>query len=185
MNKLNIIEKEEFKNHIDKGTLTLEIVKEWVDGCGDINIQDNNGWTTLYWASLWGHLEIVQYLVENGAKLDIQNKWGYTALMRVSQMGHLKIVKLLVENGAKLDIQNKDGYTALILTSHRGYLDIVQLLVEKGADINIQNKYGNTALYYQQENIQYIKIFLQSKYYSNKIKQLKRKNINFNQFINI
>jgi ankyrin repeat protein len=74
---ISTISEDEFKNHIHNGTLTLEIVKEWVEGGGDINIQNKYGNTALMLVSYENNLEIVQYLVENGAKIDIQDNIGY------------------------------------------------------------------------------------------------------------
>jgi ankyrin repeat protein len=178
-----MINEQEFKNHIYKGTLTLDICKEWVERGGDINIQNKDWNTALMWASLYGYLDIVKVLVENGAKIDLQNEWGDTALMWASSWDHLKIVQYLIEKGAKLDIKNKWGKTALIRASIRGYLEIVKLLVGKGAKIDLQDINSRTALYYLRKNIQGIKLFLQFKQYSNKIKNLKRKNISFNSFL--
>jgi serine/threonine-protein phosphatase 6 regulatory ankyrin repeat subunit B len=58
--KKSLITKKEFLNHITKNTLTLDICKEWVDSGGDVNIQNEYGWSALLWASRLGHLEIVQ-----------------------------------------------------------------------------------------------------------------------------
>jgi ankyrin repeat protein len=115
--------------------------------------------------------------------------------MIASDYGRKNIVKVLVEKGVKassmfektfkLDIQDKFGWTALMRASWNGHLEIVKILIENSAKLDIQDKYGRTALYYQLNNIQGIKIFLQSKQYSNKIKGLKRKNISFNEFITL
>jgi ankyrin repeat protein len=89
----------EFKKHIYYNSLTLDIVKEWVEGGGNFNTQDENGWTALMCASYNNDLNMVRYLIEKGAKIDQIDNDGWTALIWASYYGYLKIIKILVENG--------------------------------------------------------------------------------------
>ena len=113
----------------------------------DINLQNNDGYTALMYASkILTFQEIVKLLIEKGANLNSQNNNDETALIIASDYYHLDIVKILVEKGAGLNIKNNIGNTALIYAVNNGYLDIVNLLVEKGANLDSQNNDGNTAL---------------------------------------
>ena len=60
-----------------------------------MNIQDNDGWTALHWASQNGETEIVKCLVDAGAELDLQIWNGSTALNLASSGGRRKIMNIL------------------------------------------------------------------------------------------
>lgn len=80
-----------------------------------VNVQDEEGKTTLIWASFWGQENIAKFLVQvPGIDVNIQDKDGLTALMHAAQEGHENIVKLLLDApGINIDIQDKTGHTAL------------------------------------------------------------------------
>ncbi len=44
-----------------------ETVKFLIEAEADINVQNNYGYTALYWADWWGHTEIVEILKNAGA----------------------------------------------------------------------------------------------------------------------
>jgi ankyrin repeat protein len=67
----------------------------------DINVQDNNGRTPLYVASLNGGLEVVRLLLELGADVKAKRNNGETAFQVAADRGHDEVVKLLREHGAK------------------------------------------------------------------------------------
>ncbi len=55
---------------------------------GDINMQDNNGRSTLMSAIYNGHTEMAALLLEKCAHIDMQDNDGRSALMLASFNGH-------------------------------------------------------------------------------------------------
>ena len=66
-----------------------------------MDVQDKDGWTPLYLASIRGALEVVRLLLERGADVKVKDKNGETALQEVAARGYNKVVELLREYGAK------------------------------------------------------------------------------------
>ncbi len=134
----------------------------------DPNIQNNEDWTPLMFASKQGPAtDTVRLLLENVANPNTQDKIGLTSLMKASQQGHTdNAIVLLVthslhhtlllthslthyitqDHGADPNIQDKYHETSLIKASYRGHTETVGALLDKGADINMQSKLGDTAL---------------------------------------
>ena len=113
---------------------------------GDVNIQNNEGWTALLIASQNGHTQVVEQLLKEHADVNIQTNDGLTALMIASQNGHTQVVEQLHKEHANINIQNNDGWTALMIASQNGHTQVVEQLLKEHANVNIQSKYGWTAL---------------------------------------
>ena len=76
----------------------------------DKNAANQNGATSLFFASQHGHLKVVQSLLEAGAdKNAATEKNGSTSLLVASQQGHLEVVKCLLEAGADKNACMTDG----------------------------------------------------------------------------
>ena len=69
--------------------------QEELAGKADVNKADEEGWTPLISASLFGHVEIVKLLLAAGAKKDKITTSGDTALTLATERGHHEIVQLL------------------------------------------------------------------------------------------
>jgi ankyrin repeat protein len=98
---------------------------------------DDEGWTSLIFASENGYAEIVDCLLKNGADpnmADIIDEWA--PLMLASSEGHIEIVKSLLNKGADPDEINKIGRSALELASSHGHIKIVDCLLKNGANPN-------------------------------------------------
>ena len=107
----------------------------------EVNLQNEDGYTALMWAAIYGNLDIVRLLLDRGANLYLQNNNGKTALILASIHDHIDIVRLLLDRGANPNIQNNNGNTALILASFYGNTDIVNLLNRHKAYSNIQSRF--------------------------------------------
>jgi len=93
----------------------------------------NLNWTSLHFASIFGHAKAAEVLLEHGAYTNALNKNGQTSLHEAARSGHLEIVRLLLMHGADLHIQAKDGQTPLQAAISNGRTETVQLLLEYGA----------------------------------------------------
>ena len=70
------------------------------------NINDNQGgegWTTLAFASVEGHVDVVDCLSSLGADIEMRDVFGNTALMWASWKGRIDVVDRLLAAGANLN----------------------------------------------------------------------------------
>jgi ankyrin repeat protein len=124
----------------------IKLVEELIKAGGDINLQDEDGNTSLINSIFNNNLEIVMVLIDAKADLNLQNKFEDTALIYASYCGYIEIVEVLINAKANLNLQDDNGETALIGASRGGHLKIVEELIKAKANLNLQDKYGNTAL---------------------------------------
>jgi ankyrin repeat protein len=124
----------------------IEIVKILLDKDADPVTRDQNGNTSLMWASFHGHVEIVEILLHKSPTPNIKSNNKQTALMWASYNGHVEIVKKLLDSRAFAFEQDSDGNTALIWASVQGHAKIVEILLGKFGGPNIKNINGQTAL---------------------------------------
>lgn len=110
----------------------------------NINEQDYEGRTFLFWAILRPWKPIVKILLEKGADPNITTFEDRTPLEEAVELNDFELVHLLIENGADV----KDGFPLHFASQHNN-LNIVKLLIEKGVDINKRYKgHGNALTYY-------------------------------------
>ncbi|RTE78842.1 hypothetical protein BHE90_006669 [Fusarium euwallaceae] len=105
------------------------IVQALLDPSGrtDVNIQDEEGWAALHFASQRGHSKVVMLLLQYQANVELLNDDKQTALHVASENGNEDVVKLLLDAGANVDAADKDKETALHLASGAGPEDRSQL----------------------------------------------------------
>ena len=82
----------------------LECVKLLIQAGADLNVQDENGRTTLMFAAAKGHVDCVKLLTEAGADLDIWHEYGFTALMIAALDGSETCFKTLLNAGADVNM---------------------------------------------------------------------------------
>lgn len=78
----------------------------------DINEVDDNGYTSLMYASQYGYTDLVKVLIAEGVRVNTKNNDGTTPLMLAASYGHIGIVKVLRSAWAKVNVRNNDGDTA-------------------------------------------------------------------------
>jgi len=123
--------------------LPIDVIKKCITK-ENVNIQNNNNYTVLVYASEYGYTEIVKFLIDAGYNVN-----NGKALIYASLNGHTEIVKLLINVGVNVNLQNINNSTALTFASDKGHIEIVKLLIEAKANINLQTKNNNsTALMY-------------------------------------
>ena len=120
-------------------------VIEAIKSGANVNAKDNDGFTALILAAVFGHTEIVKALIQAGADINAKNNDGWTALMVATIRGNTETVKALIQAGADVNAKNHKGETALMWAAWRGRTENVNALIEAGADDLTDNE-GKTAL---------------------------------------
>ncbi|KAE8446737.1 hypothetical protein EG329_011642 [Mollisiaceae sp. DMI_Dod_QoI] len=107
-------------------------------GRADVNSNDYDSQTLLFWAAENGHDAIVELLLEKGAQLEkgadlkARDGEGWTLLGLAAKNGHVAVTKLLLEKVAYFD--TRDIYTnrtPLQWAQTNGHYEIVTLIEEK------------------------------------------------------
>ncbi|XP_050779011.1 ankyrin repeat domain-containing protein 27 isoform X3 [Gopherus flavomarginatus] len=112
-----------------------------------VNVTNQDGFTPLHVAALYGHPELVYLLLKHGANISAKNMNHAVPLHLACQKGHFQVVKCLVDCNAKQNKKDVHGNTPLIYACLNGQHEIAALLLEHGASVNLSNSKGNTALH--------------------------------------
>jgi ankyrin repeat protein len=125
----------------------------------DINIQNENGLTPLFFAAQLSNysssIETVKWLLNNGANPNIQNKAGWTPLNFIvfdtNTTSSVDSVKLLLDAGADINLAQEDKWSPLMFavkySGTTSTINTVKLLLERGADVNQLNKDNMNSLF--------------------------------------
>ena len=73
------------------------IVQNLLQNKANINAQDHNGWTPLYFACYYGKTENVHVLLNLNADPNIHNNDNESPLMAAWAKGHVQIVKIMLQ----------------------------------------------------------------------------------------
>lgn len=114
----------------------------------DVNCHNNQGFTPLQMAVIYGQTDIVKMLIEYGADVSLMtSSKNYTALHLAVQNNMNEIVVLLL-NSEKCDPNKQDycGNSALHYACSMGNADVISILLKHGADLGIINKKFISAL---------------------------------------
>ncbi len=123
-----------------------DLIKEYIKLGGDLNIQDEKGYTPLIFAAYYGHASMVDILLSAGANPCTEDKRGNTALMGAIFKGNLKIAYRLIRSDCDVDQRNNSNQTALMYASLFDREELVEKLVEHGAEVEAIDNQGNTAI---------------------------------------
>lgn len=112
------------------------LMKKIIDKGIEIDAQDINGFTCLYWAARYKWAHIVDFLIENGANPNIGDKAGYGPIHVAGQINNVDLLKVLVSKVSDIDVksENKFEMTALHLAAKFGAIDAVRYLIQNGAN---------------------------------------------------
>ncbi len=120
----------------------------------DVNYQDENGYTSLMWASKLGCYDVVDKLLMEGANPDIKANKGETALTLAIEFNkdNTRVIEKLILANADVNAIGLDDKRPLCIAAENTNEKITALLVQKGADVNLKDKAGNTPLIYALNN---------------------------------
>src|SRR5436853_347246 len=116
-------EKQLFEYAREGGPEAAAGIKSLLNEKVNVNAQDQNGNTALYWAAFGGHKDIVELLLPL-SKVNIQNKIGDTALLAATQNGNKEVVDLLIDK-ADPNMTDSVGTNALMLASAAGHTELI------------------------------------------------------------
>jgi len=122
---------------------TVPVLKALLARGVNVDAQDKQGCTALYYAACNGRVRNVRLLLAAGADPNVKENDGYTALIcgqtaRISQM--------LLNRGAKVNAADDSGFTALHEAAKIGTHMQFALLLAHGANPNAQDETGETPL---------------------------------------
>jgi len=128
----------------------IEAVKDALNRAANPNAEDEDMFTPLHYAAMYGYSEIAEYLVDKGAYVDgwyDEYQFGFeTPLHYAAENGHVHTVTLLLAKGARVDVEYL-GETPLHSAVRNGYLDVAKVLMAHGASIDACDEEGYTPLY--------------------------------------
>ncbi|KAE8737004.1 hypothetical protein FOCC_FOCC017538 [Frankliniella occidentalis] len=113
---------------------------------GDLDAQDDAGWTALHHAAEKGEVSIVDLLLEAGARTDVRGHQRFTPLHVAATNGHTRTVRLLLEAGARTNVLDHQRFTPLHVAATKGHTSIVRLLLEAGARSDLLEENGVSPL---------------------------------------
>ena len=141
----------EDEQHLRHAAETGDIVgvKEILKHTPEIAIDavDDQGYTALYRASLYGRTQVVDYLLKHGANPDMRDRDGATPLHAAASKGYGKIMRLLLAETENVNVQDMLGTTPLLSATVSGSTDVLKALLEFGADVNIPNNNQETPVW--------------------------------------
>ena len=118
--------------------LTLDAAKELIENGADLDLQNKNGSTPLFYVLDY---DVFKLLIDNGANVDIVNEYGETPLFYVRNVAMLQ---LFIEHGIDINAKDENGLSFIFYTND---IDILKFSIEHGLDINnIDNVFGMTVL---------------------------------------
>jgi ankyrin repeat protein len=129
----------------------MAMVNMLLSGGANVNIQDANGHTALYFAKIRKNDRLMARLIEGGADPTNLYRVEYpqlSALMAAIIENNVGVAEAIIESKYMGDVNQTDhvGWTTLMCASYIGSLELVHALLSKGANPNIQNDNGDTAL---------------------------------------
>jgi ankyrin repeat protein len=147
-------------NHSEHHIRTLTCLTVLVKYGAQINLQNKNGSTPLFYSILNRNTDKTLLLLEYGADFDLQDNSGSTvlhltiydhkldpALWNALIPSRIDFVRLLLKYKCDVNIQNKYGCTALHLAIIHSDLEIIKLLLTD-SNLNLQDHNGETVLHY-------------------------------------
>ncbi|GFQ65480.1 ANK_REP_REGION domain-containing protein [Trichonephila clavata] len=105
----------------------LDMVKTLINQGVNIDVKDNDNWTSLHFATYTGHLELVKYLLEEGANVLAKNNHDTVLHLAVSSNKE-EIIKLVLDKiketqrdvSQYIDAKDTEGDTPLMWAAENG-----------------------------------------------------------------
>nr|NIT60368.1 hypothetical protein [Fodinibius sp.]NIV15121.1 hypothetical protein [Fodinibius sp.]NIY28950.1 hypothetical protein [Fodinibius sp.] len=112
-----------------------------------VNVQDWQDHTPLYFASIKGHTEIVDFLLAHNANTELGNNLNQRPLAVAAKYGHYNTVKTLLMHGAKVNCKNVFDRTPLHEAAMWSGKEVINILISYGADVSAKDDDNDTPLH--------------------------------------
>ncbi|KAL6856566.1 ankyrin repeat-containing domain protein [Trichoderma novae-zelandiae] len=115
---------------------SIDVAKLLLDSYGaSMEGNEENGWSALRSAAVFGHANILCYLLQRGADTSERSSTGWTCLHSAAEAGHANAVAVLLDHGLDPMALTDIGWTPMILAADKGHDEVVHELLNRGADI--------------------------------------------------
>jgi hypothetical protein len=118
---------EAFIDAVKKGDFRK--LKHLLNTGADVNYQNQDGKTALYYTSLTGHIGLSNFLLKKGADIELASNSGVNALHVATKRGDPEMVRLLLERGANVDAKDRSGNTALTISLFNSNIEISAIIL--------------------------------------------------------
>ncbi|CAF0780144.1 unnamed protein product [Adineta ricciae] len=125
----------------------LELIVGRGASVNDIDIQNDDKFTPLHWASHAGSLECMHWLLWQSANMDAPTPKGWTPAHIAAIRGHDACVQALINNNVNINTRDRRNQTCLHMACSHGNSFVVHTLLRGGADLNYQDVNGWTPVF--------------------------------------
>lgn len=125
-----------------------EEVIEFIKQGANLNYQDEDSNTALFFAINQNLKELTDFLITGDADLNLKNKAGMTALLYAAKIGNAPLYEKLISRGADAKAADNEGRSVIIYAVISAKIEMVKALAEKGADLKAKDNKGDTLVHY-------------------------------------
>ncbi|MBC8217089.1 MAG: ankyrin repeat domain-containing protein, partial [Planctomycetes bacterium] len=122
-------------------------VKVFLDQGIDVDVNDDKGNTSLFYAVRESHDELSRFLIDQGADINYTDKNGYIPLSWALWNEDREMMKLLVTNCADVNFVAKDDWPFLHYLAENNDRELVELFLSHGAKLNVKDNESLTELH--------------------------------------
>ena len=114
----------------------------------DVDITENDGWSSLHFSVLNGSYELVNFFTDMGANIHLKTNDGKNCLHIAALNGHLNLCKMFLDNH-KFDVHVSDynEWRPFHFSAKNGNFELFSYLLDKGSEIYCQTKNMENILY--------------------------------------
>lgn len=132
---------------VSTGKNDLSMIQFLILKGGNVDLKNQNGYTSLHIAAGHGNLFLAEYLIQNGASVNETDKVGDTPLHDAVLSSTEQMIEFLIQKGGNVNAKNNPYLeTPLHYAVRVNKLEFVKLLISNGADIDSPNYIGITPL---------------------------------------
>eukprot|EP00930_Biecheleria_cincta_P085757 TRINITY_DN75128_c0_g1_i1.p1 TRINITY_DN75128_c0_g1~~TRINITY_DN75128_c0_g1_i1.p1 ORF type:complete len:215 (+),score=27.40 TRINITY_DN75128_c0_g1_i1:49-645(+) len=139
--------KKQFKS-TNKGASLTDLVHSQAGSTFQQGPSRSASWTTLHYASRYGHNQVIPALIECGADVNLSHASysGVTALHDAASHGHNQVILALLEAKADVNASTSCSRTPLHKAASSGHSRVIPVLIEAKADVNARDRFDKTPL---------------------------------------
>ena len=122
----------------------IETAELLISKCAEIQAQDTNNCSALFYACRGGHLPMIKFMITSNLEVNCCDGFYRTLLHVVTDA---EVAKLLTtECGLKLNAKDREEMTPLHRAAERGDVTIAKYFMQCGADVNAKDCYDGNPL---------------------------------------